>query len=314
MVKLLIAFFQQKTSERNGSEVTADSNEFAMDEESRNPDIINNANLNIFSITVCLASGPVHIQAMRSARTECEHKLVRGEVAELPIVVAVSVVLGDSLGVPGGVNAGGQDGQLDDDDAATYTPHAFFCGFLVSRHQDRQLSSFESFQFQIQQYLLLRFSNSSSEKGNRSWQLLFKANFVALNIWQDFISETSAEGITILHVVLIKFTILLKTHFSFAVAGTWSPEVQASSSLVPQLSSPGASPPSSSSSSLPPLLLPSAPWHPGLRTNSSINAFFTSPSCLEVGELAVLSIGGWRQRLFRLQFCTTEVQVLQKNL
>ena len=165
-------FFQQKTSERNGSKVIVDSNEFAVYEESGNPEIVNNANLN--------------------------------------------------------------------------------------------------------------------------W-LLFKANFIALHNWQDFISETSVEEIKILSIVLIKFTSLLKTHFSFAVEVVWSPAIWASSlsllalPLLP-LSSPGASP--SSSPSSPP---PSAPWHLVLRTNMEavlpkINAFSASPSCLELAA----PIGGWR--------------------
>ena len=145
--------------------------------------------------------------------------------------------------------------------------------------KDKQLSIFES--IRIQQFWPFRFSNSSEEESRN--RPLFKVQiFVALNIWQDYILEISIEEIAILRiVVLIKFTSLLKTHFSFAVAAVWIPEIRTSSSST---SVSGASP------------LPSVP-RPILGTNlnaSPINAFFASPSCLEVGELAVLTIGGWR--------------------
>ena len=147
--------------------------------------------------------------------------------------------------------------------------------------EDKQLSIFESIRICIQQFWPFRFSNSSEEE-SRIRPLLFKAKiFVALNIWQDYISEISIKEVAILLIVLIKFTSLLKTHFSFAVVAVWIPETRTSSSSSSALSS--ASP-------------PSVP-QPILRTNlnaSPIDAFFASPSNLEAGKLATLLIGGWR--------------------
>ena len=156
-----------------------------------------------------------------------------------------------------------------------------WCQASQDKFKDKQLSIFES--IGIQQFWPFRFSNSSSEEESRIRPLFKVKIFVALNIWQDLISEISIEEIAILRiVVLIKFSSLLKTHFSFAVAAVWIPEIRMSSSSS---SVSGASP------------LPSVPWHPVPRMNLNalpINAFFASLSCLEVGELAALSIGGWR--------------------
>ena len=127
LVRLLIAFFQKKTPKRNGSE---DSDEFVVYRESGNLDVVNNANT--FSITIC-------IWAVHGTHTEHERELRCCKVAELAIVVTVSVVLRDLLGVQEDVNIGGQDGRVDDDDAATYTPNTY------QDVNDKQLSSFESF-------------------------------------------------------------------------------------------------------------------------------------------------------------------------
>ena len=161
--------------------------------------------------------------------------------------------------------------------------------------EDKQLSIFES--IRIQQFWPFRFSNSSEEESRI--RPLFKVKiFVALNTWQDYISEIWIKEIAILRiVVLIKFTSLLKTHFSLAVAGAWFPEVQtlsSSSSSALASSSSSSSSGAASSSGLPLVLR-----HSVLRTNMNvssinINSFFASPSCLEVGEPAALSIGGWR--------------------
>ena len=158
--------------------------------------------------------------------------------------------------------------------------------------EDKQLSIFESIQIRIQQFWPFRFSNSSEEESRI--RPLFKAKFVALNILQDYISEISIKEIAILRIVLIKFFSLFKTHFSFAVAAEWFPEIQTSSSSSSPSSSSSSSGAASSSGAS---TLPSAPLHPVLRTNlnaSPINAFFASPSNLEAGELATLLIGGWR--------------------
>ena len=94
---------------------------------------------------------------------------------------------------------------------------------ILNIFEDKQLSILESIQIRIQQFWPFRFSKSSEEE--RRIRLLIKV-FVALNIWQDYISEVSIEEIAILRAVLIKFTSLLKTHFSLAVAGAWIPEVR----------------------------------------------------------------------------------------
>ena len=165
--------------------------------------------------------------------------------------------------------------------------------------KDKQLSILESIQICIQQFWPFRFSNSSEEESRI--RPLFKAKFVALNIWQDYISEISIKEIAILRiVVLIKFTSLFKTNFSFAVAAVWFPEIRASSSSSSASSSTSSSTLSSASSSAlssasgtaSPPLVP----RPILGTNLNakpINAVFASPSCLEAGKLAKL-IGGWR--------------------
>ena len=155
--------------------------------------------------------------------------------------------------------------------------------------EDKQLSILESIQIRIQQFWPFRFSNSSEEESRI--RPLFKIRFVALNIWQDYISEISIKEIAILRiVVLIKFTSSLKTHFSLAVAGAWIPGVRtSSSSSSSSLSLSGAAPSSGESP------LPSAPLHLVLNLNASpINAFFALPSSLKAGELATLLIGGWR--------------------
>ncbi len=121
---------------------------------------------------------------------------------------------------------------------------------------------------------------------------------VALNIWQDYISEISIKEIAILRIVLIKFFSLFKTNFSFAVAAEWFPEIRTSSSSSSPSSSSSSSGVASSSAAS---TLPSAPLHPVLKTNSNaspinINSFFAPPSSFEAGELelATLLIGGWR--------------------
>ena len=166
--------------------------------------------------------------------------------------------------------------------------------------EDKQLSILESIRIRIQQFWPFRFSNSSEEESRI--RPLFKAKFVALNIWQDYNSEISIKEIAILRIVLIKFSSLLKTHFSFAVAGAWFPEVRtsslsSSSSLLSSSSGAASSPGVASSLGASPL--PSAPLHPVLKTNLNaspinINSFFALPSSFEAGELATLLIGGWR--------------------
>ena len=64
-----------------------------------------------------MANTPVLVQSVHDARTEWEYELRHGEAAELYIVVTVSIV--GSLGVLGEVDAGGQEGRVDED-AATY--------------------------------------------------------------------------------------------------------------------------------------------------------------------------------------------------
>ena len=170
--------------------------------------------------------------------------------------------------------------------------------------EDKQLSILESIRIRIQQFWPFRFSNSSEEESRI--RPLFKAKFVALNIWQDYISEISIKEIAILRiVVLIKFTSLFKTNFSFAVAAAWFPEIRTSSFVlvlvVPhRRRRPGAAS-SGAASSLGASPLPSAPLHPVLKTNLNaspinINSFFAPPSSFEAGELelATLLIGGWR--------------------
>ena len=139
------------------------------------------------------------------------------------------------------------------------------------------MSILASIRIRIQQFWPFQFSNSFEEESRI--RPLFKVKFVALNIWQDYISEILIEEIVILRiVVLIKFTSLLKTHFSLAVAGAWF-----------------------------------GLWHPVLRTNMNvssinINSFFALPSCLEGGELAALSIGGWMIVAMTLKtFCKFDV-------
>ena len=314
LFKVLIDSFQQKLLKLNGSK---DSNGRVVYTEPGNPDIINNAILNIFSSIIDLAGSPVLIRAVRTARTEWKkHKLGRGKAVEPIIVVVDSAVHGDALGVPGDVDNGGQVGR-EDDEAYMLIEHFFggpegpdvnnidrvndnnlttddsvnegkeearlleyfwqACSALWCRAskdiEDKQLSILESIQIRIQQFWPFRFSNSS--EGKSRIRPLFKVKtFVALNIWQDYISEILIKEIAILHiVVLIKFFSLFKTHFSFAVAAVWIPEIGTSSS--------------SSSASVPRPIL-------GTNLNASpINVFFTSPSSLEVGKLA-LPIGGWR--------------------
>ena len=163
--------------------------------------------------------------------------------------------------------------------------------------EDKQLSIFESIQIRIQQFWPFRFSNSSEEESRI--RPLFKVKIiVALNIWQDYISEISIKEIAILRIVLIKFFSLFKTNFSFAVAAEWFPEIRTSSSSSSPSSSLSSSGAASSSGAS---TLPSAPLHPVLKTNLNaspinINSFFAPPSSFEAGELklATLLIGGWR--------------------
>ena len=161
--------------------------------------------------------------------------------------------------------------------------------------EDKQLSILESIRIRIQQFWPFRFSNSSEEESRI--RPLFKAKiFVALNIWQDYISEISIKEIAILRIVLIKFFSLFKTNFSFAVAAEWFPEIRTSSSSSSPSSSSSSSGAASSSGAS---TLPSAPLHPVLKTNLNaspinINSFFAPPSSFEAGELATLLIGGWR--------------------
>ena len=115
LFKVLIDSFQQKLLKLNGSK---DSNVRLVYTEPGNPDIFNNAILNIFSSIIDLAGSPVLIRAVRNARTEWKkHVHGRGEAVELIIVVVDSAVHGDSLGVPGGVDDGGQVGWVDGDAA-----------------------------------------------------------------------------------------------------------------------------------------------------------------------------------------------------
>ena len=98
--------------------------------ESENLDVTNNAILNIFGSIIDLAGSPVLVRAVRVTRTEWERELGRGEAAELIIVVVDSAIQGDPLGVPGGIDYGGQDGQfvVVDDDAAYTLIERFFWG------------------------------------------------------------------------------------------------------------------------------------------------------------------------------------------
>ena len=96
--------------------------------------------------------------------------------------------------------------------------------------EDKQPSILESIRIHFQQFWPFRFSNSSEEESRI--RPLFKVKiFIALNIWQDYISEISIKEIAILRtMVLIKFTSLFKTHFSLAVAAVWISEIRTSSS------------------------------------------------------------------------------------
>ena len=129
LFKLLIDSFQQKLLKLNGSK---DSNGRVVYTKPGNLDIINNAILNVFSSIINLAGRPVLVRAVRTARTEWKkHELGRGKAAELIIVVVDFAVHGDSLGVPGGVNDGGQDGQfllIVDDVAGHKLIERFFGG------------------------------------------------------------------------------------------------------------------------------------------------------------------------------------------
>ena len=231
LFKVLIDSFQQKLLKLNGSK---DSNGrvVMVYTEPGSPDVINNTILNISGSIIDPADSPVLVRAVPNARTEWKkHVHGRGEAVELIIVVVDSAVHGDSLGVPGGVDDGGQVGSfvmmmlhytlferffggpggLDvnninhvNDDNLTDSvnegeeearlPDSFWRArsTLWCRAsqdvEDKQLSIFES--IRIQQFWLFRFPNSSSEKRNRN-RPLFKVKFVALNIWQDYISEIS---------------------------------------------------------------------------------------------------------------------------
>ena len=119
LFKVLIALFQQKLPKLNGSK---DNNGRMVYMMPGSPDNINNATLNIFSITVCQASTPVLIRAVRATRSEySEHELGHGEAAELSIVVCVFIVFFTGIRSVSQEtsNDGGQDGRFDDD--AVYT-------------------------------------------------------------------------------------------------------------------------------------------------------------------------------------------------
>ena len=205
----------------------------------------------------------------------------------------------DSNGGPGGPDVNNIDSVNDDN----LTADDSVC--LASQDvRDKQLSISESIQIRIQQFWPFLFSNSFEEESRI--RPLFKAIFVALNIWQDYISEISIKEIAILRIVLIKFFSLFKTNSSFAVAAEWFPEIRASSSS----SSASSSTSSSASGAASP---PSVP-RPILGTNlnaSPINAFLASP-CLEA-KLAKL-IGGWRIVATTLKTSCNEISFSFINL